>query len=152
MLTSQFPNLGYIHLVEGRDWTGAGDSGGLADGVAKSNDAFRSIIRGLGTQAEPSIYGTSGHSFPDPTPEHPTLVLSAAGHNEENVEEFVERTGDVAAIGRYFIANPDLPKRVFEGKKWAPYNRKTFYYGPGVEYERHVGYTDYPTVEQEASA
>jgi hypothetical protein len=94
------------------------------------------------------------------------VILSAAGHTAENVEEFVERTGDVAVFGRYFstsrfsrndwlvgllmmtmmirtVANPDLPARVYGGHPIRNYDRSTFYSsGP-------VGYTDLPTYEQE---
>ncbi len=72
--------------------------------------------------------------------------MSAAGHDEHNVREFVERTGDVAAIGRYFISNPDLPERLFKRLPITPYDRTTFYSaGPH-------GYTDYPTYKEQPKA
>jgi N-ethylmaleimide reductase len=48
----------------------------------------------------------------------------------------------VVVFGRYFIANPDLPKRIELGLPLNPYDRTTFYGGD------HRGYTDYPTSEQ----
>jgi N-ethylmaleimide reductase len=45
------------------------------------------------------------------------------------------------AFGRYFISNPDLPRRLQVGAALTPYYRPTFYGGGDV------GYTDYPTME-----
>jgi N-ethylmaleimide reductase len=53
-----------------------------------------------------------------------------------------EGDADVVVFGRYFIANPDLPKRVELGLPLNPYDRTTFYGGD------HRGYTDYPTSER----
>jgi len=49
--------------------------------------------------------------------------------------------------GRYFISNPDLPKRLKEGLPLQPYDRSTFY-GPFEDGAR--GYIDYPAWEDEA--
>ncbi len=116
-----------------------------ASGIVESNDPFRAIYRGIdiSSYSSPSEYATTEPTFPDPTPEHPTLFLSAAGHDENNVRPFVQKTGDVAAIGRYFISNPDLPERLFNRYPVTPYDRSTFY-SPGPK-----GYTDYPTYKQE---
>ncbi|HEY1394375.1 MAG TPA: alkene reductase [Methylibium sp.] len=48
---------------------------------------------------------------------------------------------DLVAIGRPFISNPDLVRRLREGAPLNAPNSKTFY-GGGAE-----GYTDYPTLE-----
>lgn len=56
------------------------------------------------------------------------------------VDELLEEDlADVVAVGRPFLANPDLPRRWREGK---PLNdpRPATFYGGGAE-----GYTDYPT-------
>jgi len=56
------------------------------------------------------------------------------------VDELLEEDlADVVAVGRPFLANPDLPRRWREGK---PLNdpRPAMFYGGGAE-----GYTDYPT-------
>jgi N-ethylmaleimide reductase len=47
---------------------------------------------------------------------------------------------DAVAIGRPFIANPDLVERLRDNLPWATPQKETFY-GGGAE-----GYTDYPTV------
>jgi 2,4-dienoyl-CoA reductase-like NADH-dependent reductase (Old Yellow Enzyme family) len=45
--------------------------------------------------------------------------------------------------GRYFISNPDLPKRIAIDAPWTKYNRDTFYTFDPVE-----GYTDYEFLEE----
>ena len=45
---------------------------------------------------------------------------------------------DAVAFGRYFISNPDLPRRIQEGLPLAAYDRDTFY-----TFDKK-GYTDYP--------
>lgn len=52
---------------------------------------------------------------------------------------------DAVSIGRVFIANPDLPRRIAQGAPLNEGNPKTYYAG-GAE-----GYTDYPVLE-DASA
>ena len=42
-------------------------------------------------------------------------------------------------FGRFFISNPDLPRRIQLGAPFTPYHRPTFYGGGAM------GYTDYPT-------
>ncbi|KAJ9560768.1 hypothetical protein OSB04_005928 [Centaurea solstitialis] len=69
--------------------------------------------------------------------------ISAGGYDMEDGNKAVsENRTDLVAYGRWFLANPDLPKR-FELK--APlnmYDRSTFYTPDPV-----VGYTDYPFLE-----
>jgi len=72
-----------------------------------------------------------------------TLIV-AGGFSREEAEEWVQAgKADLIAFGRKFLANPDLPHRLRIG---APLNADdpTTYYGGGA-----VGYTDYPTLEQE---
>lgn len=49
---------------------------------------------------------------------------------------------DAVAIGRPFIANPDLVERIRDDQPWALPQKETFY-GGGVQ-----GYTDYPALKQ----
>ena len=51
---------------------------------------------------------------------------------------------DAVAIGRPFIANPDLVERIRDDLPWAAPQKETFY-GGGAE-----GYTDYPTAKEAA--
>lgn len=50
-------------------------------------------------------------------------------------------TADAVAWGKYFISNPDLPRRLKEKLPLTPFNPDTFYT------EGPVGYTDYPFAE-----
>jgi len=52
-----------------------------------------------------------------------------------------EDVADAVAIGRLFLANPDLPKRWETGAELNEPNPDTFY-GGGAE-----GYTDYPFMD-----
>ena len=45
---------------------------------------------------------------------------------------------DAIAFGRYFVSNPDLPRRIREGFPLSVYDRDTFYTFDAK------GYTDYP--------
>ncbi|KAJ0123320.1 12-oxophytodienoate reductase [Diaporthe amygdali] len=76
-----------------------------------------------------------------------TPFLSGGGWNDQNAWGEVESGKyDGLLFGRYFISNPDLVKRLREGLPLAPYDRSRFY-GPFPD--NHVGYTDYPTWEQQ---
>jgi 2,4-dienoyl-CoA reductase-like NADH-dependent reductase (Old Yellow Enzyme family) len=67
--------------------------------------------------------------------------LAAGNFNAENSgPKLMDDGADAVALGRWFIANPDLPKRLKEGLPLNPYDRSTFY---GAE-PPEKGYTDYP--------
>jgi hypothetical protein len=53
---------------------------------------------------------------------------------------------DLVAFGRYFVANPDLPKRIRLGLPLNAYDRDTFY-----TFDAR-GYTDYPFYEQRSQS
>ena len=57
-----------------------------------------------------------------------------------------EGHADAIAFGRYFISNPDLPRRLAHGFPLTPYHRPTFYGGEAQ------GYTDYPVYDEMAEA
>ncbi len=74
---------------------------------------------------------------------HGPLML-AGGFDAETAEEWLrDGRADLIAIGRKYIANPDLPERL---RVHAPLNAddRTTYYGGGEK-----GYTDYPSLAQE---
>jgi N-ethylmaleimide reductase len=73
-----------------------------------------------------------------------TGTIIAAGGFEPDTAEAAIRNGDadLIAFGRYFLANPDLPKRIRLGLPLNSYDRATFY-----TFEAH-GYTDYPFYEE----
>lgn len=66
--------------------------------------------------------------------------ICAGGFNRDEANDAI-RTGraDLVAFGRYFLANPDLPKRLALNAPLHKYNRATFYTQDPV-----IGYTDYP--------
>jgi 2,4-dienoyl-CoA reductase-like NADH-dependent reductase (Old Yellow Enzyme family) len=67
--------------------------------------------------------------------------LAAGGFSRDNAQAKLD-AGDADAIvmGRWFIANPDLPERLREGLPLNAYDRSTFY---GAD-PPSKGYTDYP--------
>ncbi|KAF2867494.1 hypothetical protein BDV95DRAFT_503029 [Massariosphaeria phaeospora] len=75
-----------------------------------------------------------------------TPFFSAGGFDDSNSWGVVESGRyDGLLYGRYFISNPDLPKRLKEGLPLAPYDRSRFY---GPFEDSAVGYTDYPEFVQ----
>ncbi|EKV11627.1 12-oxophytodienoate reductase opr, putative [Penicillium digitatum] len=67
-------------------------------------------------------------------------LLAAGSFNAENAGPKLATGGaDAVVFGRYFISNPDLPRRLKEGLPLTPYDRTTFYGADPVE----KGYTDY---------
>lgn len=75
-----------------------------------------------------------------------TPFFSAGGFDDANSWGVLESGRyDGLLYGRYFISNPDLPKRLKEGIPLAKYDRSRFY---GPFEDNSIGYTDYPAVEQ----
>ena len=63
------------------------------------------------------------------------------GFTAAQAEALVASGGaDAVAFGRAFIANPDLPQRIFQGADWNALNASTIY-SPDAS-----GYNDYPTL------
>ena len=103
--------IAYLHLIEPRS-SGAGGGDAVVENVPDTAEVFRSAFRGV--------------------------LLSAGGYSAETAKQVVA-TGlaDAVAFGRFFISNPDLPRKIQEGIPFTPYDRSTFY-GGGEK-----GYTDY---------
>ncbi|KAH8732671.1 hypothetical protein GQ44DRAFT_765758 [Phaeosphaeriaceae sp. PMI808] len=75
--------------------------------------------------------------------------IAAGGFNRDNAAPKVESgDADLIIFGRWFISNPDLPKRLAEGLKLSQYDRDTFY---GAD-PPSKGYVDYPNYEQDVAA
>lgn len=70
------------------------------------------------------------------------VKFMAAGHfDRDNALPKLEAdAADAIVMGRWFISNPDLPKRLADGIELNPYDRTTFY---GAD-PPQKGYTDYP--------
>ncbi|CAO3577325.1 unnamed protein product [Absidia cylindrospora] len=113
-LEKNHPNLAYLHFTEPRINI-MGDSPVDTQDKADTLDPFRSIWSG------PFI--SAGNYTYDPK--------SAYDRAETSPNNLV-------AVGRAFIANPDLVERFRNHWKLTPYDRSTFY-SPGP-----VGYIDYP--------
>ena len=109
-------DLAYVHLVESR-------IAGNADVEAtEKNDPFLDIWA-------------------------PRPALIAGGFTQSSARKDVDevyKDKDIAIVfGRYFISNPDLVYRVYNGIDFQKYNRETFYNAGSPE-----GYTDYPFSEK----
>jgi N-ethylmaleimide reductase len=75
------------------------------------------------------------------------VYMANNGYDQELAKNAVETEGvDLVAFGRPFIANPDLVERLAEDVHLNTINEATLY-GGGAE-----GYTDYPTLKEEATA
>lgn len=74
-------------------------------------------------------------------------IIAAGGFEPDSAEAILERgDADLAAFGRHFISNPDLPERIRQGLPLSPYDRDTFY-----TFEAK-GYSDYPAYRETAPA
>lgn len=128
--------------------------GGAFNGMADSNprDLFRNVtqqLNGFGLAylhiIEPRVAGDqvmAEGQGPIATQEFGKLfdgpIVAAGGFTPETAETTVASgDADLVAFGRYFISNPDLPKRIEMGAPLNPYAKVTFYGFDGR------GYTDY---------
>ncbi|KAI9075523.1 hypothetical protein K1719_042501 [Acacia pycnantha] len=69
--------------------------------------------------------------------------IAAGGYDRKDGNNaVVENRADLVAFGRWFLANPDLPKRFELDVPLNKYHRETFYTSDPV-----IGYTDYPFLE-----
>ncbi|CAI9115099.1 OLC1v1015933C1 [Oldenlandia corymbosa var. corymbosa] len=70
--------------------------------------------------------------------------LAAGGYLRDDGNEAVEEgRADLIVYGRWFLANPDLPRRFELNASLNKYDRATFYTSDPV-----VGYTDYPFLDE----
>jgi N-ethylmaleimide reductase len=104
--------IAYAHVIQPRS-SGAGGGDSVVQDVPDTAELFRGAFKGA--------------------------FLSAGGFNPESAKEAVAAgLADAVVFGRFFISNPDLPRKIREGLPLTPYDRSTFY-GGGEK-----GYTDYP--------
>ena len=74
-------------------------------------------------------------------------LIAAGGFEPATAEAAIAAgTVDAVAFGRYFVSNPDLPRRIQEHLTLASYDRATFY-----TFDR-IGYTDYPVYDRALGA
>ncbi|KAH8675207.1 putative 12-oxophytodienoate reductase [Ilyonectria robusta] len=120
--------LSYVHFIEPRlDRVEANkelfsNSWTLLD---VSNEHFRAIIKKSGIPC-----------------------ISCGGWDAGNVVGAVKEKGwDAVAFAKWFVSNPDLPRRLLLGKSLKDYDRSRFYGSwDGI---RDHGYVDYPTWEEQ---
>ncbi|CCL99891.1 uncharacterized protein FIBRA_01916 [Fibroporia radiculosa] len=78
----------------------------------------------------------------------PRAYISAGGYKRQLAFMDAEKTGDLIAFGRLFLANPDLPTRIAKDLPLNIGNRDTYYYVA----ETAKGYTDYPLSDDPRAA
>ncbi|KAF5320753.1 hypothetical protein D9619_000005 [Psilocybe cf. subviscida] len=71
----------------------------------------------------------------------PRPLITCQNYNRETAIKQSEKTGELIAFGRWFIANPDLPDRIEKDIPFTPFNVNTFYTST------EEGYIDYPFAE-----
>jgi len=102
----------------------------------KLNLAYLHIMDGL-------AFGFHGNGGPMTLSEFRTvykgLIMGNCGYTKESAEErIVKGEADLAAFGRPFISNPDLPLRFENNWPLTPFDDMTYWYTHGEE-----GYADY---------
>ena len=142
-----------VRIAPGGRWNGMSDSDpeALFDYVAKELDRFglaylhiiEPRVRGNVVVAE-GQYAIAAARL---RKIFKGIIIAAGGFEPGTAEEVVEKgDADLVAFGRYFLANPDLPKRIRLGLPLNAYDHNTFYTFDAQ------GYTDYPFYEQRSEA
>ncbi|KAJ4713760.1 12-oxophytodienoate reductase [Melia azedarach] len=68
-----------------------------------------------------------------------TFLVAGGYDREDGNKAIADERADLVVYGRFFLANPDLPRRFELNAPLNKYNRETFYISDPVK-----GYTDYP--------
>lgn len=105
------PNLSYLHFVQAREGNHPGDEAGNPPNTLTP---YRKIWKG------------------------PFISASGYSTSTQYAINLADETGDLIAFGRAFIANPDLPQRLYNNWSLNGYDRSTF-----STHDGH-GYIDYP--------
>ncbi|KAF2731252.1 FMN-linked oxidoreductase [Polyplosphaeria fusca] len=133
----------YVHMVEPR-------FDEVLDEQAKM-DALSAYTSNKGVEAEATVKTRANNlvDFRNILSKGGVKFVAAGGFNKDNAVPKVE-SGDADAIifGRWFISNPDLPKRLAEGLALTQYDRSTFY---GAD-PPSKGYVDYPFFGESTAA
>ncbi|GAA5804845.1 hypothetical protein HPULCUR_010353 [Helicostylum pulchrum] len=108
-IQKKHPNLSYLHFVEARS-----DKVGEESNKIDTLGPYRKIWKG------------------------PFISASGFSNSTKEAIALAEKTGDLIAFGRAFIANPDLPERLRNNWELNKYDRSTFYTNEAT------GYIDYP--------
>lgn len=113
-IQEKHPNLSYLHFIQARASVHVERKPGQAIAPPDTLQPYRDIWKG------------------------PFIIASGFSNAIDYAIELAERTGNLIAFGRVFLANPDLPDRLRYGYEVNKYNRATFYR------QDAIGYTDYP--------
>jgi 2,4-dienoyl-CoA reductase-like NADH-dependent reductase (Old Yellow Enzyme family) len=135
----------YVHMVEPR-------FDEVLDEKAKM-DALAAYTHkggeGVEAEATASPKGNSLVTFRSILKKGGVKFIAAGGFNRDNATPKVESgDADLIIFGRWFIANPDLPRRLAEGLELNQYDRDTFYGADPPE----KGYVDYAFYGQAVAA
>jgi 2,4-dienoyl-CoA reductase-like NADH-dependent reductase (Old Yellow Enzyme family) len=132
--------LSYVHMIEPRFDEELDEQGKMDALAAYSKLAVEGVSEDITARAGVNslvpfrrILATGGVKF-----------LVAGNFNRDNAQAKLDADdADAVVMGRWFIANPDLPKRLAEGLPLNAYDRSSFY---GAD-PPTKGYTDYPFYE-----
>jgi len=129
--------LSYVHMVEPRFDEVLSEEAKLSSLSATKTTVAKAVGAGASSNA-------SDHSlsiFRNICTEGDIKFLAAGLFSRDNALPKLESDGaDAIVFGKWFIANPDLPKRLAEGLPLNAYDRTTFY---GAD-PPSKGYVDYP--------
>ncbi|KAM6511409.1 Oxidored-FMN domain-containing protein [Fusarium falciforme] len=121
----------YVHMIEPR-----------FDEVLNEEQKLASLANGSTTEvAEKSKRVNSLNIFSEILQPAGILFLACGNFNRDNaVPKLKGKEADIVAMGRHYIANPDLVERLRNGWPLNSYDRSTFYGADPPE----KGYNDYP--------
>ena len=75
-------------------------------------------------------------------------IIAAGGFDRESAEAILQKgDADLVAFGRFFTANPDLPKRLKNNHPLKEYDRSRFYGGDARGYNDFPSYSELTAVE-----
>jgi N-ethylmaleimide reductase len=141
-----------VRLAPGGTWNGMSDSdpGALFSHAVEHLNRFKLAYLHL---IEPRVGGSElirpgqgAIAAEQLRPIFKGKLLAAGGFEPNTAEAAVENgTLDAVAFGRYFVSNPDLPRRIKEGLPLAKYDRSTFYTFDAK------GYSDYPAYDADGA-
>jgi len=128
--------VAYVHMVEPRFDEELSETAKL-----ESLGSGKTIVKAVGAGASDNAAEFTLIPFSKTLHKAGIKFLAAGSYNRDNAVAPLEAGWlDAVVFGRWFIANPDLPRRLAEGLELNQYDRSTFY---GAEPPSH-GYTDYP--------
>jgi 2,4-dienoyl-CoA reductase-like NADH-dependent reductase (Old Yellow Enzyme family) len=128
--------LSYVHMVEPRF-----DEVLSEEAKLESLGSGKTTVKAIGAGASRDAKVFSLTPFRRICQKGDVKFLAAGGYNRDNAVPTLDADGaDLIVMGKWFLANPDLPRRLAEGLPLNQYDRTTFY---GAD-PPSKGYTDYP--------